>query len=538
MGTSVRTPCDEAVARSTLAGTPCAPGAEPWILAATILASSLVFVDGTVVNVALPQLQRAFDATIFQSQWVVESYALFLATLLLLGGVAGDRYGCRRVFSIGVVVFAAASAWCASARGIDELILARAFQGIGGALLVPGSLAILGASFPQERRGKAIGIWSGYTAIASALGPVLGGWLIDHFSWRWAFLVNIPFAVVVLAVTYWRVGESRDPAAPDLDWPGAVLATTGIGALVFALIESANRGSTDPQVVGALVLGSIALGAFALLESRAASPMLPPRLFRSRNFTGANLLTLLLYAALGGGLFFFPLALIQVHGYSATAAGAAFLPFVMIMFLLSGWAGGLTNRYGARLPLVVGPAIAAAGFALFALPGVGGNYWTTFFPAVVVLGLGMAVCVAPLTTTVMNACDTSLAGAASGINNAVSRVAGLLAIALFGIVMNHTFGTRLEAHLDALALPPDVLQAITIQRAKLGAMEIPQALDATTRAALQGAAAQSFVAGFRWVMLISAVLALASAAIAWLMITAKVRPEAAAPSRVDTQSAR
>jgi EmrB/QacA subfamily drug resistance transporter len=523
LSTVVRTPCDEAVARSTLPGAPSAPGAEPWILAVTILASSLVFVDGTVVNVALPQLQRAFDATIFQSQWVVESYALFLATLLLLGGIAGDRFGRRRVFSIGVIAFAAASAWCAAARSIDELIIARAFQGIGGALLVPGSLAILGASFPQERRGKAIGIWSGYTAIASALGPVLGGWLIDHYSWRWAFLVNIPFAVVVLAITHWRVGESRDPAAPPLDWPGAALATLGIGALVFGLIESAHWGWTDPRIVGAFVLSGIALGAFALLESRLASPMLPPRLFSSRNFTGANVLTLLLYAALGGGLFFLPLDLIQVHGYSAAAAGAAFLPFVMIMFLLSGWSGGLVDRYGARLPLVAGPVIAAAGFALLVLPGVGGSYWTTFFPGIVVLGLGMAICVAPLTTTVMNAVDTSLAGAASGINNAVSRIAGLLAIALFGIVMNHAFNAHLQRHLDALALPPDVLQTVTTERAKLGAMQIPQSLDPTGQAALREAVVESFVGGFRWVMLISALFALASAATAWLTITDQAR---------------
>jgi EmrB/QacA subfamily drug resistance transporter len=523
LSTTVRTPCDEAIARSTRASAPCAPGAERWIFAATILASSLVFIDGTVVNVALPQLQRAFDATIFQTQWVVESYALFLATLLLLGGVAGDRYGRRRVFSIGVFVFAVASAWCAFAHSIDELILARAVQGIGGALLVPGSLAILGASFPQERRGKAIGIWSGYTAIAGALGPVLGGWLIDHFSWRWAFLLNIPLAIAVLAITHWRVGESRDPVAPALDWTGAALATAGIGALVFGLIEAAQRGWADPWIVGAFVSSAIALAAFALLESRVPSPMLPPRVFRSRNFTGANVLTLLLYAALGGGLFFLPLDLIQVHGYSATAAGAALLPLVIIMFVLSGWAGGLVDRYGARLPLVVGPSIAAAGFALFAVSGVGGSYWTTFFPPIVVLGLGMGVCVAPLTTTVMNALDTSLAGVASGINNAMSRVAGLLAIALFGIVMNYVFCTHLQQHLDAIALPPDVLHAITAERAKLGAMQIPQTLDPTLRKALQEAVAESFVAGFRCVMSISALLALASAGIAWLMITGKRR---------------
>jgi MFS family permease len=297
----------------------------------------------------------------------------------------------------------------------------------------------------------------------------------------------------------------------------------GLGALVFGLIESAQRGWTDPQVVSALVLSAFALGGFALLESRLAAPMLPPRLFQSRNFTGANLLTLLLYAALGGGLFFFPLELIQVHGYSATAAGAAFLPFVLIMFLLSGWAGGLVDRYGARLPLVVGPCIAAAGFALFAVPGVGGSYWTTFFPAIVVLGLGMAVCVAPLTTTVLNTVDTSFAGTASGINNAVSRIAGLLAIALFGIVMNRVFNAHLERHLEALAVPSQVMQAVAKERAKLGAMEIPQALDPTLRAALQDAVAESFTAGFRSVMLISALLVLASAAIAWRRIDARSR---------------
>ena len=519
MSSVVRTPCDEAVARSTAAEVPCAPGAEPWILAATILASSLVFVDGTVVNVALPQLQHAFDATIFQSQWVVESYALFLATLLLLGGVAGDRYGRRRVFSIGVLVFAAASGWCAAARSIDELIVARALQGIGGALLVPGSLAILGASFSQQSRGKAIGIWSGYTAIASALGPVLGGWLIDHYSWRWAFVINIPFAIAVLAITQWRVRESRDPAAPALDWLSAMLATAGMGALVFALIESAQRGWTNAYVAGAFALSAIALGAFAVLQTRVAASMLPPHLFRSRNFTGANLLTLLLYAALGGGLFFFPLNLIQVQGYSTAAAGAAFLPFVMLMFALSRWSGGLVDRFGARLPLVIGPVIAAGGFALFAVPGVGGSYWTTFFPAVLVLGLGMAVCVAPLTTTVMNALDTNLAGAASGVNNAVSRIAALLAIALFGIVMNHVFNTHLGARVDALAIPADIVHALTAERAKLGAMEIPETLDRKVRTELQAAVAQSFVAGFRWVMVLSALMALASAAIAWILIT-------------------
>jgi EmrB/QacA subfamily drug resistance transporter len=488
------------------------------VLAATILASSLVFVDGTVVNVALPQLQRAFDATIFESQWLVESYALFLATLLLLGGVAADRYGRRRLFAIGVAVFTAASAWCASSHVIEELIVARALQGVGGALLVPASLAILGAAFPRDTRGRAIGIWSGYTAVAAALGPVAGGWLVDHYSWRWAFLLNLPFALAVLAIARWKLAESRDPAAPPLDWTGAMLATAGTGALVFGLIESTRLGWTAPLVLGALVASALALGAFALYESRTATPMLPLHVFRNRDFAGANVLTLLLYAALGGGLFFFPLDLIQVHGYSAAGAGAALLPLVAIMFALSGWAGGLADRHGAKVPLVAGPAIAAAGFALFAVPGTGGSYWTTFFPAVVVLGLGMAICVAPLTTTVIAALGEDLAGAASGINNAVSRIGGLLAIALFGIVTNVMFDASLERYLGDLALAPDLLQAIAAQRAKLAAIEIPRNIDPMLRAALHEAVAASFVAAFRCVMLICALLALAGAAAAWVMI--------------------
>ena len=469
----------------------------------------------------MPQLQRAFNATIFQAQWIVESYALFLSTLLLLGGVAGDRYGRRRVFSLGVFVFAVASAWCAAAQGVHELIVARAVQGIGGALLVPGSLAILSASFPAERRGRAIGIWAGYSAIAGAVGPVLGGWLIDHLSWRWAFLVNIPLAVAVLLIARRHVSESRDAEAPRLDWWGAALATIGMGALVFGLIESPQRGWGDPLATGALISSVPLLAAFAVLEHRLREPMLPPRLFTSRNFTGANLLTLLLYAALGGGFFFLPLDLIQVHGYSSAAAGAALLPFVLIMFSLSTWAGGLVDRYGARLPLVIGPLIAAAGFALMAIPGPRGSYWTTFFPAIVVLGFGMTICVAPLTTTVLNSAETHLAGAASGVNNAVSRVAGLLAIALFGIVMSHAFNARLQQNLTALTLPADALHAIASQQAKLGAIEIPRALDANAQSSLHAAIAESFVAGFRWVMVLSAVVALASAAIAWFTITAE-----------------
>ncbi|MFZ4877376.1 MFS transporter [Janthinobacterium sp. Mn2066] len=497
----------------------CTAAARPWVLAATILASSMVFIDGTVVNVALPALQQQFRASASAVQWVVESYALFLAALLLVGGTAGDRYGRRRVFILGVVVFAAASVCCGLSGSVDQLVVARAVQGIGGALLVPGSLALISASFPENQRGKAIGTWSGYTAITAAIGPVLGGFLIEHFSWRWAFLINIPLALLILPLTWRYVPESRDPNAPArLDWMGAALASAGLASLVYGLIASSNLGWGHAAVLAALAAALVLLAAFVVVELRHPAPMLPMHLFRSRDFSGANLLTLLLYAALGGGLYFFPLNLIQVQGYSALAAGAALLPFVLLMFLLSRWSGGLVDRYGARLPLVLGPAIAALGFAVFALPGIGGSYWTSYFPAVLILGFGMSVAVAPLTTTVMNALDASLAGVASGINNAVSRVAALLAIAVFGIVMALVFNSVLNSRLGTVAAKPAVVEQVRAQRARMAAIVVPAHTSAGEAAALKQAIDLSYVAGFRWVMCLSAGLALASALCAWRLI--------------------
>jgi EmrB/QacA subfamily drug resistance transporter len=518
MSNIVKPPCDEGVIRAKPCLEPCASPLKPWILTATILGSSMVFIDGTVVNVALPVLQSELDATAAEVQWIVEAYALFLAALILVGGSLGDRFGRKRIFAIGIALFAIASVWCGVAPNVTQLIIGRSIQGIGGALLTPGSLAIISAAFSGTERGQAIGTWSGFTAITSAFGPVLGGWLVEAVSWRWIFFINVPFAIIVLAIVAWRVPESRDEAGTQLDWWGAGLATLGLGAVVYGLIEASHLGLTDPIVTTALIIGGFALITFIGVEARSHAPMMPLNLFRSRLFSGANLLTLLLYFALGGLLFFLPFNLIQVQNYSPTAAGAAFLPLILIMFLLSRWSGGLIGRYGARLPLTIGPAIAAIGFALFAAPGIGGSYWSTFFPAVVVLGMGMAISVAPLTTTVMNAVDPRQAGVASGVNNAVSRIAGLLAIAILNLINLAVFSQQLDRRLASLSLSPTVLQFLAEQRTKLAAAEIPQTIPPETQTAIAQAIAESFVSGFRLIAWIATGLSLTSAIVAFLML--------------------
>jgi len=511
-------PCDENVIRSRPATAPCPKSSGRWVLVATILASSMAFIDGTVVNVALPALQANLNATIVDVQWVIEAYSLLLAALLLVGGSLGDHYGRRWVFLAGVALFAVASAWCGLAANIGQLIVARAAQGLGAALLVPGSLAIISSSFPVNERGRAIGTWSGFSAITTAIGPVMGGWLIEHVSWRAVFFINVPIALLVILISLRSVPESSDKESAGLDWLGAIVGALGLGALVYGLIESSRLGFDDRSVLVALVAAAVLLGLFLMIETRVSNPMLPLALFRSRTFTGANLLTFLLYGALGGTLFFLPLNLIQVQHYSATAAGAVFLPFVLIIFLLSRWAGGLVESYGPKIPLIVGPLIAALGFALFMLPGANAGYWQNFFPAVVVLGTGMAVSVAPLTTTVMNSITENRVGIASGVNNAVSRAAGLLAIAVLGIVMLHVFSRALDRRLADGKLPASMLQSLQAQRTKLAAIALPEDADSATRTLMRHAIDESFVSGFRVVMVVGTALALASAGVALTLI--------------------
>ena len=396
-----------------------------WVLLATVLGSGIAFLDGTIVNVALPAIAEDLDASLGDLQWVLDSYLVTLSALLLLGGALGDRYGRRRTFLVGLAGFTAASALCGAAPNVQVLIVARAVQGVGAALLVPGSLAILSAAFHPDDRARAVGAWSGLSGVATAIGPFAGGWLIDSVSWRLAFLVNLPLAAVVAAASA-RIPESRGARDGRLDVVGALAASAGLALTTYGLIES---------VPAATVAGVVALAAFLVHESRTTAPMLPLGLFRSRQFSGANATTLAVYAALGGATFLFVLQLQVSLGYSALEAGASLLPVTLLMLALSSRAGALAQRIGPRLPMTLGPVVVAAGLLLFARVDAGTTYLATVLPAAVVFGLGLSLTVAPLTATIMAAADEEHLGSASGINNAVARLAGLLAVALLPTVV-------------------------------------------------------------------------------------------------------
>jgi EmrB/QacA subfamily drug resistance transporter len=496
--------------------------AASWVLAATILGSSMAFIDNSVVGVALPVVQQALRATVSAAQWVAELNTLLLGTLILLGGSLGDVLGRRRVFSWGVGLLAAGSLWAALVPSMGQLIAARGVSGIGSALLVPNSLALIGATFDGPARGRAVGTWSGLTSAVSALAPVLAGWLTEEVSWRAVFAINLPLAAAVLGIAWLRM--TRDTAAEErhtLDLPGAALATLGLGGLVFGLIEGPVRGWGAGVVIGALVAGVVFLVLFILREGRAAAPMVPLGLFRSRTFSGVNLLTVLLYGALYTALFYVPFNMIQVQGYTATAAGAAFLPVTVLLIVLSRWAGGLSERIGPRLLLTVGPLLAALGMALFAAPGVGGSYWTTFFPPAVILGLGMGLLVAPLTSTVLGSVRREHTGVASGVNNTASRVGGLVAIAALGILLTQTFAARLDERLAAVDAPAEAKEAVAAQWRDLAAAQPPEDLPEETRAALQGAIAESYVDGFRLAMLACGAMGLLGTLAAWVLVEDK-----------------
>jgi EmrB/QacA subfamily drug resistance transporter len=405
-----------------------------WVIVTMVLGSGMVFLDGSVVNVALPAIGRTFHTGLAGLQWTITAYLLALGSLLLLGGSLGDIYGRRRVFVIGIAVFTCASILCGLAPTAGALIAARSVQGVGGALMVPESLGIIAAVFRPQDRGPAIGAWSGLSAIATAGGPFLGGYLVVAASWRWVFLINVPIAIVTAWLAIRHVPENRDPrAVRHLDVIGAGTVTLGLAGVVYALIEGPANGFADLQTLAAGAVGLAALIAFPFVERRVRDPMVPLEIFRSRQFTGANLATLFVYAALGGAMFFVAIELQTELGYSALLAGASFWPMTLLLFTLSARVGRLAQRIGPRLPMTAGPIVTGVGVALLSTIGPGSSYWTDVIPGVAVVGLGMAFTVAPLSTAVLAAVEDRHKGLGSGVNNAVSRIAWLLAVALLPV---------------------------------------------------------------------------------------------------------
>lgn len=503
------------------------PGGMPsdagrWVLFSTILASSMAFIDGSALNVALPALQAGLHASGAQLLWVVNAYLLMLAALILVGGALGDDLGRKKVFMAGISLFVLASLACGLAPTIHFLIGARVVEGVGGALMIPGSLAIITTFFDSDRRGQAIGTWSAATTIVAVAGPVLGGFLSNMGLWRGVFLINLPLGIIALVVLHRKVPESRDEESSGrIDYVGAALAVLGLAGLTYGFISAPDLGFSDPRIYGTLIGGVVALAAFVVVEADSERAMMPLHLFKSPTFSGANLLTLFLYGALSVGTFFLSLNLVQAQGYSLAIAGLAFTPFALLLTALSRWAGKLADRYGPRLLLIAGPALTGLGFLLMARIGLthgASDYWTTYFPGIVVLGMGMGITVAPLTSAVMGSVATQHAGTASGINNAVSRTAGVLAIAIVGAAALLIFAAELEARTAAIDLSNQARSALQAEAGRLGEASVPAQVPPQDASVVKTAIKLAFVDAFRTVMFICAGLAWLSAIMAALLV--------------------
>ena len=497
----IRSPCDADVIRATpVFQAALSQSRKRLTLAATVIGSGMALVDGSVVNIALPAIQEALHANAASTQWIVNAYLLLLGATVLVGGAAADLYGRRRIFLLGLAVFTMASIACGVSPNITALVVSRAIQGVGAALLTPASLAMLGATFDEHERSRAIGIWAGAGALTSAVGPVLGGWLVDQVSWRAIFLLNVPLAIVAAALAAGFACESRDGRAKSLDWVGAATVAVGLAAITWGLGAIPASGFYDTTVFGALGLGLAFLLLCLAIEARSGErAMMPLSLYESRNFSAANALTLLLYFALGGALYYLPFDLIRLGGYSATQAGAALLPFALIMGFGASFAGMLSDRFGPRLSLTFGPIIAACGLALLAFADLRQSYWSGVLPAISVFGIGMTITVPPLTSTVMSSVGGAHVGVASGVNNAVARVAGLFAVAALGAVLFASFSHHLAGAPPAQAT--EALNAVLAGQADV--------IDGATAA---------FERALRTVLLVAALCAALGGLVGWLWV--------------------
>lgn len=487
------------------------------ILLATILASGMAFLDGTVVNIAIPVIQYKLHATLSQIQWVVNSYTLMLAALILISGSLGDRFGRKRIFLIGIGFFTVSSFLCSISHNITQLIFFRTLQGIGAAMMIPGSLSIIDRSFEEKIRGKVIGLWSGFAGGIAALGPFLGGWLVQTFGWPSIFYINIPIGIIAFFITLRFVPETKNTDAKSLDLFGSLLMLVGLFGISYGLIQGSSIGWNTPVITGSLVGGCIALIAFVYTEMKVKEPIFPIHILTSPLVAGANIVTLFLYFALNGVIFFLVLNLQQVQHYSPLYAGMSMLPSILLITFLSGPAGSLADRIGPRVPMIVGPLLVSAGMVLFTIPGTHAHYFTQYFPGLVLFGLGMSLVIAPLTKSAL-AVNPKYSGAASGVNNAISRIAALFGIALLGAILVSMFASNLQERLHASNLPQKQQQEVLQQNNKLLNITLPEKSTFLQKQEMRSAIDTAFIYGFRWIMGINALLAFFSAVIASITI--------------------
>ena len=497
-----------------------------WIMVSAILASSMAFIDGTALNVVLPALQNSLQASGADLFWILNAYLLMLASLILIGGSLGDKLGRKKIFMAGIFIFICGSALCGIAPGVTYLIAFRILQGIGGALMIPGSLSLISSSINPNERGKAIGTWSAFTTVVTMGGPVLGGALADAGLWRYIFFINVPIGVAALTMLWFKVNETKDEGVDQsLDFPGAVAIAFGLALVTFGFLRVPAVGWGNWQVFVALTAGILFLIAFIIIEKTSKHPMMPLQLFANATFSGANLLTLFLYAGLGAGMLFMSLNMVQVQGYTQLQSGLTFLPFTIMMISLARFAGGLADKFGPRLFLIFGPAAAGAGLLMlsFIKQTAGpGDYWTSFFPGVIIFGLGMSFTVAPLTAAVMGSVSDHFSGTASGVNNAVSRIAGVFANAIFGALAVLFFSGALQLRLKDVNLNYLQKQEIMAQSSNLGNAHVPYGIT-TDEQAMKKMFHESFISAYAKIMRTSAGLAFLGALMGAVFIKKAVR---------------
>lgn len=490
------------------------------ILFATILASGMAFLDGTVVNIAIPAIQAKLHATLGDIQWVVNAYALILSALIMISGALGDKFGRKRIFLYGIGLFSVSSFLCGISQNITELIIFRGLQGVGAAMMVPGSLSIINASFEEKVRGSVIGLWSGFAGGLAAIGPFLGGFLVQIFGWSSIFFINVPLGILALFITLRFVPETKNHEFRSIDYAGTVTIFLGLLGLTYALINQPTLGWQNPSVFAPFIGGIALLIAFIIIELKVKHPLVPLEIFHSNLVTGANLATLFLYFALSGVIFFLVLNLQQIQHFSPILAGIGLLPTILLITFLSGPAGSLADRIGPRIPMIVGPLIVGIGMSMFIIPTTHANYFFTFLPGLILFGLGMSLVIAPLTKSALSV-DTKFSGSASGVNNAVSRIAGLMAVALLGAIVLSLFGTKLVQAMKTSSLTTSEKQQILTQKGDLGGIAIPSTFSLQSQKIAKAAIENSFVYSFRWAMGINAFLAFLSAGVSFIFIRPK-----------------